>query len=92
MALFSTVGPNGQLTLPLAVRKLLGLTPGSRVVFQIDANGSVSVSAAGAGDASTVISERAFADLAQENATRRATAARGLAALRGGIAGPDIDL
>lgn len=90
MAWHATLGPNGQLTLPMAVRKALGLARGGRVSIEVTSDGVVAVTAE-AGAAPRIV-DRAFADLAQETAAQRAAAARGLAALRGGVASTDADV
>ena len=39
----ATISQRGQITLPAAVRRLLGLETGDRVVFEVDADGQVYV-------------------------------------------------
>lgn len=83
MAVQSRVDENGKVTLPYSVRKLLGLQIGGRVGFVIDENsGSVTLTS---GAASTALDDDRFSDLARETQAQRLAAARGLAALRGGV-------
>lgn len=89
MASHSRVDQKGLVTLPYLVRKFLGVAGGGRVEFRIDREAGV-VTLIGA-QAGLSADDGDFTDLARENAARRLTAARGLAALRGGIAGPDTD-
>lgn len=59
------IGPKGEVVLPLSVRRQLGLKAGDPVAFQVNADGSVTLTA---GDPNGL-----------------SQAARGLAALRGGV-------
>lgn len=45
-AIQATITERGQITLPVAVRRQLGLEPGGKILFQIEDNGTVSVAAA----------------------------------------------
>lgn len=42
----ATISQRGQITLPAAVRRLLGLETGDRVVFEVDTDGKVQVKGA----------------------------------------------
>ena len=83
MAVQSRVDENGKVTLPYAVRKLLGLQIGGRVQFTVDEkNGTVTLTS---GAATSLNGDDRFSDLAHETQAQRMAAARGLAALRGGV-------
>lgn len=93
----SIIGPNGQLVLPLSVRRALGLRAGDRVAFQVGADGSVTLHAARGGTERPSDRVAAARHLSAESAQSLAEAlgreavsqaARGLAALRGGTAEP----
>lgn len=45
-AIQATLTERGQITLPAAVRRQLGVEPGGKVLFQIEDNGTVSVAVA----------------------------------------------
>lgn len=85
----SIIGPNGQVVLPLSVRRALGLRAGDRVVFQVGADGAVSVRPARGQTAAPQLA--AARDIAAESVQSGPEAggeaasqgARGLAALRG---------
>jgi antitoxin PrlF len=45
-AIQATITERGQVTLPAAVRRQLGVEPGGKILFQIEDNGTVSVAVA----------------------------------------------
>lgn len=45
-AIQATITERGQITLPVAVRRQLGVEPGGKILFQIEDNGTVSVAVA----------------------------------------------
>ena len=90
MAVHARVDNTGKVTLPYSVRKLLGLQVGGRVQFLVDeSTGSVTLLG---GAPSAAMDDGRFTDLAQETQAQRLAAARGLAALRGGVFNSENEL
>ena len=90
MSVHARVDENGKVTLPYSVRKLLGLQTGSRVEFVVDEpTGAVTLTGAAPNAA---LEDGRFTDLARETQAQRLAAARGLAALRGGVFSSETEL
>lgn len=93
MKLVATIGPKGQLCLPVSVRRELGLGPGDKVCFRRQADGGFVIETA---DALLRQTEPRIADAPLTPAAegrpslRLSRAERGLQALRGGEASEEL--